>query len=224
MHHYKHHIGDYRRDTMHLSLLEHGCYRQLLDMYYLSEEPIPKETESVIRRLCVRTEEEAKAIQTVLNEFFTPTEKGWIHGRCDREIDTYQGKADRARGNGKLGGRPKKTEVVISGNQSATKTKANHKPLTTNQEPKDNAFDAEAFLVENNVSESVAADWLALRKKKRAANTKTAMDGVLSEARKAGLSLDAALQMACRRNWQGFEAAWVTNPTPAGPSVFAGVK
>ncbi len=54
MNFYKHHIGDYRRDTAHLSLLEHGVYRQLMDTYYLSEEPIPNETELVMRRLSAK--------------------------------------------------------------------------------------------------------------------------------------------------------------------------
>lgn len=134
MNYYQHHIGDYRRDTAHLSLLEHGVYRQLLDMYYLSEAKIPAETEVVYRRLCARTEDEKKAVDTVLSEFFK-LENGWIQTRCDKEIAEYHGKAGRARENGKLGGRPSKTKEVISDNPEATKEKANHKPLTTNQEP-----------------------------------------------------------------------------------------
>jgi uncharacterized protein YdaU (DUF1376 family) len=92
MHYYKHNIGDYRRDTMHLSLLEHGVYRQLLDCYYLSEAPIPLETEQVNRRLLVRTEEEAKTVERILNEFFCMSETGWIHIRCSREIEAYKAK------------------------------------------------------------------------------------------------------------------------------------
>lgn len=134
MNYYSHHIGDYRRDTAHLSLLEHGVYRQLLDMYYLSETKIPDETDLVYRRLCARSEEEKRAVDTVLAEFFK-SEKGWVHTRCEKEISEYQGKAGRARLNGKLGGRPSKTKVVISGNQENTDLKANHKPLTKNQEP-----------------------------------------------------------------------------------------
>lgn len=134
MHHYKHHIGDYRRDTAHLSLLEHGCYRQLLDMYYLSENPIPKETETVMRRLCARTEDEIKAVEIVLSEFFTLTENGYVHKRCEHEIDAYQSRADGARESGKLGGRPKKTVTVISENRDGYETEPDEK-LTTNQEP-----------------------------------------------------------------------------------------
>lgn len=58
MHYYEHHIGDYRRDTAHLTLLEHGVYRQLLDWYYLSEKPIPANREAVIRKISARTQEE----------------------------------------------------------------------------------------------------------------------------------------------------------------------
>lgn len=134
MNYYSHHIGDYRRDTAHLSLLEHGVYRQLLDMYYLSESRIPDETDVVYRRLCARTDEEKRAVDTVLSEFFRH-EEGWVHTRCEKEISEYQGKADRARSNGKLGGRPSKTKEVISGNQNNTDAKANQEPLTTNQEP-----------------------------------------------------------------------------------------
>lgn len=87
MHYYQHNIVDYRRDTAHLSLLEHGVYRQLIDMYYLSESPIPKETQQVFRRLSARTQEEQIAVEIILNEFFLLTDDGWTHKRCDSEID-----------------------------------------------------------------------------------------------------------------------------------------
>ena len=48
MHYYKFNIADYRKDTGHLSTIEHGIYRQLIDWYYLDEQPIPEETQVVI--------------------------------------------------------------------------------------------------------------------------------------------------------------------------------
>lgn len=150
MNYYKHHIGDYRRDTTHLSLLEHGIYRQLLDQYYLDEKPFPLETESVMRRLSARSDDEKKAVETVLKEFFV-LQDGWRHKRCEMELNDYRAFADSARQNGKLGGRPKKTESVSENNRMATETKANHKPITNNHKPI------------TNIKPTVAAlpDWLS---------------------------------------------------------------
>jgi len=134
LNYYQHHIGDYRRDTGHLSLLEHGIYRQLLDTYYLTEQPIPEETELVFRRLSAKTDEEKKAVEMILSEFFYK-ENGWHHKRCDVEILTYLEKAETARTNGKLGGRPRKTQPVISGNPEQTNEKANQEPITINHKP-----------------------------------------------------------------------------------------
>ena len=134
MNYYPHHIGDYRSDTAHLSLLEHGVYRQLLDTYYLSEQPIPEETEAVCRRLSARTAEEKKAVEYVLNEFFYCAD-GWHQRKCDKVIAEYNKKADQARQAGKLGGRPKKTDTVIFDNQEESERKANQEPITKNHKP-----------------------------------------------------------------------------------------
>ena len=137
MHYYQHNIADYRKDTAHLSLLEHGIYRQLLDTYYLDEKPI--ETKSVIRRLSIITKEDQIALENVLSDFFVLSECGNFHHkkRCDEEILKYQAKIDTARANGSKGGRPKKPKItkgVNSGKPKITKGKANQEPLTNNQE------------------------------------------------------------------------------------------
>jgi uncharacterized protein YdaU (DUF1376 family) len=139
MHYYIFNIADYRKDTSHLSTLEHGIYRQLLDWYYLDEKPIPKETQSVLRRLRLGSESDALALQNVLNDFFVLRDDGYHQVRCDVEIKDYHHKAEVNKANGKRGGRPKKTQSVILANpsQSETKTKitltSNHKPVTSNQ-------------------------------------------------------------------------------------------
>ncbi|MFK5280799.1 DUF1376 domain-containing protein, partial [Lacticaseibacillus paracasei] len=116
-------------------MLEHGVYRQLLDWLYLDQRPITSETETVFRRLSARTEDEKNAVLIVLKEFFVLRNDGYVQDRVLHEINEYEAKADRARQAGKLGGRPKKTDEVISGLSKETDGKANHKPLTINQEP-----------------------------------------------------------------------------------------
>jgi uncharacterized protein YdaU (DUF1376 family) len=134
MHYYKFNIADYRKDTSHLSTLEHGIYRQLIDWYYLDEKPIPLETESVMRRLRL-VSEDAPLLKNVLKDFFECRATGYHQLRCDMEINDYHHNAAINKENGKLGGRPKKTGRVISANRTESEPKGNHKPLTTNQEP-----------------------------------------------------------------------------------------
>lgn len=59
-----------------------------------------------------------------------------------------------------------------------------------------------------SVSEQVWEDFSALRTKRRAPITETALRGIQREAEKAGISLEAALSTCCERGWQGFKAEW----------------
>ena len=140
MHYYQFNIADYRKDTQHLTAIEHYIYRELMDWYYLDEQPIPKKTQLVTRRLRLGSDNNTM-INDVLQEYFTETEKGWVHGRIEHEINQYKLKAETARINGAKGGRPKKprkTKAVNLANPEITQGKANHKPLTTNHKPKSN--------------------------------------------------------------------------------------
>ena len=59
------------------------------------------------------------------------------------------------------------------------------------------------------VSDQLWSDFVAHRKSKRAAVTNTAIEGIRSEANKAGLTLSEALTMCCAQGWQGFKSSWV---------------
>lgn len=152
MYKYLHHIGDFMVDTAHLTPLEECFYRRAIDLYYLNEKPLPKETQSVFRRLRAITQEEREAVINVLQDFFVEQEDGFHNKRCDAEIAEYQLNANKNRENGKKGGRPPKkkpednhntsemvnsenpqeTQSVILGSQSETQKNLNRKPLTDN--------------------------------------------------------------------------------------------
>jgi uncharacterized protein YdaU (DUF1376 family) len=153
MHYYQFNIADYRKDTAHLSIVEHGIYRQLLDLYYLEEKPIPKETQWVIRRLSLGSDSDILALNNVLSDFFKLENDGYHHARCDAEIASYHANAEKNRANGKKGGRPKKTQNetesstyqntenpektqwVNLANPTETQPKGNQEPLTNNHKP-----------------------------------------------------------------------------------------
>ena len=69
-------------------------------------------------------------------------------------------------------------------------------------------FEPLAALLALGVDDQVAADWLAVRKAKRAALTQTALDDVVAEAGKAGISVAQAVRICAARGWQGFRASW----------------
>jgi len=103
---YKRNIGDYLKKTAHLSLLEHGVYNRLLDVYYTREDGVPKD--QAARLVGARTKEEKQALESVLNEFFQCFDGVWRQDRCDEEIAHVNAKAERNREVGKTGGRPRK--------------------------------------------------------------------------------------------------------------------
>ena len=69
-------------------------------------------------------------------------------------------------------------------------------------------FEPLSALLALGVDAQVAADWLAVRKAKRAALTQTALDGMVDEAHKAGISVAEAVRICAARGWQGFRASW----------------
>lgn len=86
MNYYRHHIGDYLRDTAHLSMLEDAAYRRLLDLYYMREQPIPADPVAACRLIRARGDDECSAVRAVLEEFFTLEDDGWHQKRADGEI------------------------------------------------------------------------------------------------------------------------------------------
>jgi uncharacterized protein YdaU (DUF1376 family) len=208
MHYYKFNIADYRKDTGHLTTIEHGIYRQLIDWQYLDEQPIPLETQVVMRRLRLGSEHETSLLN-VLSDFFAKGNEGYSQTRIRLEINEYHGQADKNRTNGKLGGRPKKTQSVIDGNPDESQNNPNHKPLTTNHKPLTKDKTATSVAPPDGVSQSVWDEFVAHRKRKKETVSKLVVAGIQKEADKAGWTLEDALSETVIRGWKSFKAIWV---------------
>lgn len=118
MNYYERHLGDYAKDTAHLTMIEHGAYGLLLDRYYGTEAGIP--ADQVHRVARARTKEEKSAVDVVLEEFFQLVDGLWINRRAEEEIAKARAKITAAKENGKKGGRPKKG---FSGSENETQQK-----------------------------------------------------------------------------------------------------
>lgn len=94
MHYYNRHIGDYAKDTGHLSLLEHGAYTVLLDWAYNTGRPLPSEDATFrICRAITKTEQEA--VRNVVQEFFP----NGVNKRVQKEIEWLNAKSEIAKKN-----------------------------------------------------------------------------------------------------------------------------
>ncbi len=84
---YAHNIAKYERKTAHLSMLQHGAYRLLLDHYYRTAAPLPAKLEQVHRICRAVAEEEQQAVAAVLDEFFELKGDGWHNQTADEELE-----------------------------------------------------------------------------------------------------------------------------------------
>lgn len=81
-----------------------------------------------------------------------------------------------------------------------------NKPKKTSQ--KNTAL---SLLAEFGITGQLADDFAEHRKSKKAAITRTALEGFQREADKVGIPLAEAIEIAICQNWQGFRADWCKN-------------
>lgn len=220
MFYYSFNINDYRAATAHLSNNEDLAYRRLLDLYYEKEGAIPGDAAKLAR--LVRSAQ--VDVETVLGEFFKLVDGLYHHDRCDFELVGMIDRAEKARINGKMGGRPRKEPSgLASGNHLGTQEEPRANPgesypntpvpqhPSTPKEEKAPRKRAAFVQVEKpaDVMAEVWEAWLAVRKRKSAPLTEIAWSGVLRETAKAGWHINEVVRKMAERNWQSVEAGWL---------------
>jgi hypothetical protein len=140
------------------------------------------------------------------------------------DFDEHNGKSAKARAQDSK----RKKVAVDAGKNSGSepeknRTREEKRRIDKEDAPAGPAFDPIAELKARGVTDQTSKDWLELRKTKRAKVSATALKGIITEADKAGLPLERALSISCRRGWVGFEAAWLKESDLAAiPSMTAG--
>lgn len=214
MHYYQFNIGDYASHTRHLSLMENLAYRLLLDHYYLHERPLNVCLTDVARSINMR--EYVAEIEIVLNEFFELDPAiGWINKRADEEIAKYHAKSKSASKAGKASAatrlNKRSTDAEQTLNTNSTDVQPNIKQETRNNKQSK----ATSLGKPSDVTDQVWADFLTLRKAKRAPVTETVIDGIRKDAMTINITLDDALKFTCKKGWQSFNPEWYQNSAGA---------
>jgi len=228
MKHYPHHIGDFDKATRHLTRIERSVYRDLIDLYYDTEQRLTLDKAALCRRIIARSNEESTAVEQVLNEFFTETPTGWYHDRCEAEIAAYHANTSQKAMAGKASAEAKRLKKLQALNEAATHVEQPLNSVETddqrnstnqstnqpiNQEPREEAprkrSATPGLPCPDDVDPQTWKDWLTLRRKKSAPVTETALNKARDEAIAAGMTFDAFLQVWCLRGSQGLQADWL---------------
>lgn len=93
---YKHYVGDFKRDTSHLSLTERGAYLALMHHYYATEEALPVDHVALCRIAGAMTKQERDAVKVAATFFEKRGGKLW-HKRIEAECAKAEGRADKNR-------------------------------------------------------------------------------------------------------------------------------
>lgn len=111
MNYYRRYPGDYARDTRHLTLAEHGAYTLLLDYLYGTQRVLPGLALGLYRICGAHSEEEKKAVDSVVDQFFEKTAEGYVNNRVTSDITKAESRIKAAIENGKKGGRRHQEET-----------------------------------------------------------------------------------------------------------------
>ncbi len=219
MNYYPFHLGDYASHTAHLEPMEDLAYRRLLDQYYMREGPLPADIQTTAKLIRMRSM--LADVESVLKEFFSLTAAGWMHERCEQVITDMLERQQMAKN------KANKRWDMQRAEHSTAPAMPQHVLKHAAADAAASISDAVAMLpipiptpIPNKKNTSAVAppdgvpaivwqDFTALRKEKKAKLTQTAMDGIKSEAAKAGWTLESALRECCTRGWSGFKADWV---------------
>lgn len=128
MNYYKRHLGDYAKDTKHLTTYQHGVYAVLLDWYYASEKPIPLTLAYKIVQ--ARSGPERRACDEVLETCFDLSKSiGFAHSkRADIDIAKYRVKQEA---NSLIAIERESTKRAQNVVETCSKREPSHKPIAT---------------------------------------------------------------------------------------------
>ena len=93
---YPHYPGDYMRDTAHLSMIEDGAYRRLLDHYYSSNANVDANASRMHLVCRAVSDDERAAVDYVVSKYFTVEDGLYHHERADKEIEKAKIKSKKA--------------------------------------------------------------------------------------------------------------------------------
>ena len=146
MHYYQHNIKTFNSATRHLTRVERALYRDLIEIYYDTESPLPSDINRLSRLVIAISNDEKEALNYVLSEFFVLSDGSYQHEYCDETIEAYRSNksaksiagiasAEARKAKAKLLKSTKNKQDSTGAEQVLNECATNKEPVTKNQEP-----------------------------------------------------------------------------------------
>lgn len=213
--------SDFIGATVALSCQEVSIYNWMLTLYYQLG-PFPEDRVRTYRIIRCESDEQKRTVDYILNTRFVLLEGFWWNQRAEREREQIERRHAEASLRGKLSVEARKSKYGTAqpsprkAIESVSKASGNASELTTTTTTYIKTKEY-APAVPSGVSDQVWQDFLRCRRALRAPVTSTALKGIQREAVKAGISMEAALQICVERGWRGFKAEWLLPKPGAKP-------
>ena len=128
------HIGDYLRDTMHLSTQQHGAYILLLASYWTRQGPLPDD-DATLAAISKLSKAEWYRIKPTIAAFFRIEGGLWHQKRADHEIQHAAALSAKRQQAGKQSGMARRANRHHMPNKTLTNWEQNARPLQLQPQP-----------------------------------------------------------------------------------------
>ena len=204
-------VADYLSATSRLTTEQHGAYLLLLMDYW--KNGAPPNNDAVLAQITKLSPDAWRNARTMLEGFFQVSDEHWLQSRVESEMKKANHNKQTNSDRGMKGAKArwgKKDAPSIVGAMPEQCSADSTSPSPSSSKKIKNIVE-----IPIGVTDAVWRDFVSLRKAKKAPISQSALDGIDREAKKAGISLQAALEMCCMRGWTGFKSEWLAEKVTA---------
>lgn len=191
------HIGDFIKDTAHLSHAECGMYLRMLMRYYDKELPLPSDETTLYRQFSARSTDDQQMLNGLLDEFFSRSDDGWAHHRANLELEKANARIEQAREAGKASAQARATKKAAPGKGSLDAGSSTVKPKPV--QPSNGGADS----VQPTISQQPQTI-----NHQPAVTSSEPLAGELLPAAQSKTAQETEYQTAARSTWNAYAAAY----------------
>jgi hypothetical protein len=131
--------------------------------------------------------------------------------RLKTEIEKRKKYSESRSNNRKKGLKDKDQSLNISKSYDKHMENENENEIENESKIKKGVFEFKNSLIDFGFDENLVAEWLKVRKTKKATNTETAFKKFINQVKLVNAPINEILELCVARSWSGFEAEWFGN-------------